>query len=65
MPQPAILQIGEGCVLMSPLILSPWRPIASALTQSEDADSVLSLARMEAADAFQTNGLGLALCSAR
>lgn len=38
---------------------------ASALTHSEDTDSLSSLARIEAADAFQTNGFGLALCSAR
>ena len=38
---------------------------ASALTQTDDAGSPLSLASMEAAEAVQTNGLELALCSAR
>jgi putative DNA methylase len=37
----------------------------SALTHSDAAGNLSSLARIEAADAFQTNGLGLALCSAR
>ena len=38
---------------------------SSALTHSDAAGSLSSLARMEAADAFQTKGFGSALCSAR
>ena len=38
---------------------------ASALAHTIDAASLSSLARIEAADAVQTNGLGSALCSAR
>ena len=37
----------------------------SALNHSEDTGSLSSLARTEAADAFQTNGFGSGLCSAR
>ncbi len=37
----------------------------SALPHSEDTEIVSSLARIEAAEAVQTNGFGLALCSAR
>jgi uncharacterized protein YdeI (YjbR/CyaY-like superfamily) len=39
--------------------------LASALTQTDATGSLSSLARIEAADAVQTNGLGLTLCSAR
>jgi hypothetical protein len=38
---------------------------ASALTQTEGAGKLSSLARIAAAEAFHTNGFGLALCSAR
>jgi hypothetical protein len=38
---------------------------ASALTQTDGAGILLSLARMDAAEAVHTNGFGLALCSAR
>jgi hypothetical protein len=43
----------------------PHRLDASALTHSDDAGSLSSLAKIEAADAFQTKGFGSALCSAR
>jgi hypothetical protein len=38
---------------------------ASALTHTDAAGSLSSLAKMDVAEAFQTNGLGAALCSAR
>ncbi len=40
-------------------------PLSSALAHTDRAGSLSSLARIEAAKAFQTNGLGSALCSAR
>jgi hypothetical protein len=58
-----------GVLLMGTLFgLYPFRLkryAASASTQTEATGSLSSLARIEAADAVQTNGLGLALCSAR
>jgi len=42
-----------------------WLGYASVLTQTHDAGSLSSLARIEAADAVQTNGFGSLLCSAR
>lgn len=39
--------------------------ITSALTHSDDTGSLSILAKIEAADAFQTKGFGSALCSVR
>ena len=44
---------------------SATRSGASALTQTDGAGNLLGLARIEEAAAFQTNGFGSALCSAR
>ena len=67
-PEPKRLgQIG-GCpsVMIQKFLYEFLNPNhTSALTHSEDTGSLSSLARIEAADAFQTNGFGSALCSAR
>jgi hypothetical protein len=39
--------------------------LASAVTHTDGTGSLSSLARIDAAEAVQTNGLGLALCSVR
>ena len=45
--------------------LPGYADLASALTQTDRAGSLSSLAKIEAAEAVQTNGFGSALCSAR
>jgi hypothetical protein len=57
------------CAISSeePLPIDPARvaPVPSALIQTSGTEQRSSLARMASADLVQTNGLGLALCSAR
>jgi phospholipase C len=54
-------------VIISPYIQSGTilRSAPSALTHTDGSGNRLSLARIEAGEAVQTNGLGSALCSAR